>query len=66
MSISPNEEILTKTLERMLFNEQDFTLLRGAIEDLASRKIIAKELRGLIVDLRLKIFKELKEFFIFY
>ena len=65
MPITPKERVLLLTIEKMVFKEQDFILLGDTIRDLDSKKVKGEELKKLIVDLRLKILKELKEFFIF-
>lgn len=57
---------LYRSLEEVIFNEDDFEELRRAIADLSLGQLSSKELREKIVNFRIRILEALLELFPFY
>ena len=60
------KKVLYGLLEKIIFNEKDFTILKRAINEIASGKLEPKELRQKIIHSRIRILEELIEIFPFY
>ena len=72
MSLAKNNDnnsikkVLYGLLEKIIFNEKDFNILKKAINDISSGNIEPKELREKIIHSRIRILEELIEIFPFY
>jgi len=60
------KKILYGLLEKIIFNENDFDLLKKSIKELSIGKIEPKNLKKTIIQSRIKILDELLDIFPFY
>ena len=60
------KKILYGLLEKIIFNENDFDLLKKSIKQLSIGKIEPKKLKQTIIQSRIKILDELLDIFPFY
>ncbi len=60
------KKLLYGLLEKIIFNEKDFEVLKKAINDITLGKIEPKELKERIIKSRIRILEELIEIFPFY
>lgn len=64
--IDSHERILRDSLEKIIFNDEDFKILKETINDLSVGRIETKRLREKIIKCRIQMLEELVEFFPFY
>ncbi|MFX0134765.1 MAG: hypothetical protein ACFFDN_14080 [Candidatus Hodarchaeota archaeon] len=60
------EKFLSNSLEKIIFNENDFNTLKQTINDLTLGLIDSKKLKQTIINSRFRLLEELLEFFPFY
>ena len=63
---STREKFLSNSLEKIIFNENDFNKLKQTINDLTLGLIESKKLKEIIINSRYRLLEELLEFFPFY
>lgn len=63
---STHETFLSNSLEKIIFNENDFNNLKQTINDLTLGLIEPKKLKEIIINSRFRLLEELLEFFPFY
>ena len=63
---STREKFLSNSLEKIIFNENDFNNLKQTINDLTLGLIEPKKLKEIIINSRFRLLEELLEFFPFY
>ena len=63
---STYEKFLSNSLEKIIFNENDFNNLKQTINDLTLGLIEPKKLKEIIINSRFRLLEELLEFFPFY
>jgi len=63
---STREKFLSHSLEKIIFNENDFNNLKQTINDLTLGLIEPKKLKEIIINSRFRLLEELLEFFPFY
>ena len=66
MDVLKKDNRLYTLLEKIIFNENEFKLLKTIINDVANNKVHPKSLRKLIVEDKIRILEDLVEFFPFY
>jgi len=59
-------EQLYGLLEKIIFNETEFAILKESIINLSSGKITSKDLREIILKNRIRILEDIVDFFPFY
>ena len=63
---TPREKFLCNSLEKIIFNENDFNNLKQTINDLTLGLVEPKKLKEIIINSRYRLLEELLEFFPFY
>lgn len=66
MDVIKKDDRLYSLLEKIIFNENEFKLLKTTINEVSEGKIQPKSLRNLIIQDRIRILEDLVEFFPFY
>jgi hypothetical protein len=61
-----HEKFLSNSLEKIIFDENDFNKLKQTINDLTLGLIEPKKLKEIIINSRFRLLEELLEFFPFY
>jgi len=63
---STHEKFLSNSLEKIIFNQNDFNELKQTINDLTLGLVKPKKLKETIINSRFRLLEELLEFFPFY
>jgi len=61
-----HKKFLSNSLEKIIFNENDFNILKQTINDLALGLTEPKKLKETIINSRFRLLEDLLEFFPFY